>query len=133
MVVLSEVTSLKRSNLVLTLLRAKSVAQMNVVEIVFCVMGGRRSAESHATQPKLCHLGLTQNGTSVRHKNGYVKKGRGTVTMTPSVRETSYVPMKCAHLQDSYQMALTLIAVVKDQPRWLLLLLIWLKFFLTHI
>ena len=93
------VTSLKRSELVLTLLRGKSVVQMNVVEIVFCVIGIRRSAESHATQPKLCHLGLTQNGTSVG--SGSVKKGRGTVTGTPSVRETSYVPMKCAHLQDS--------------------------------
>ena len=110
----------RRSELALLLVRGKFAVQMKIARKISYVTGIRRFAESHATQPLLTHLLiLVKSGTSVYHKTGSVKKGRGTVTMTLSAKETSYVPMKCAQeIQDSPwpdRLALTLIVAVRHR------------------
>ena len=87
---------------------------MQIVRKISCVTVVRISAESHATRPK---LGQAKVKSGISVETGAVKKERGTVTLMVSARETSYVPMKCAQIQERPwpDMALTSIAAVRHR------------------
>ena len=87
---------------------------MQIVRKISCVTVVRISAESHATRPK---LGQAKVKSGISVETGAVKKERETVTLMVSAKETSYVLMKCARIQDSPwpELAITLIAAVRHR------------------